>query len=117
MAFQNECTIMHQETINQVREVMPSEKDLSRLADVFKVFSDKTRVSILTALSEAELCVCDIAALLDMSVSAISHQLRVLKQSGLVKSRKDGKSVFYSLDDDHVKTILMNGFEHSQEKR
>ena len=85
------------------------------LAEVFKVFGDSTRIKILYVLFEAELCVCDIAQLLNMTQSAISHQLRILKQNRLVKNRRDGKSVFYSLADGHVKTIISQGMEHIQE--
>ena len=85
---------------------------LQDLADLFKVFGDPTRIRILYALSGQELCVCDIADVLDMTQSAISHQLRVLKQSRLVKFRRDGKTVFYSLSDDHVYTILRQGMDH-----
>jgi ArsR family transcriptional regulator len=95
---------------------MPDEENLLDLADLFKVFGDSTRVRILCALFQAELCVCDIAALLGMSTSAISHQLRILKQSKLIKNRRDGKVVYYSLDDDHVKNIFNQGLEHVSEK-
>ena len=91
---------------------MPDEDQLYDLAEVFKVFGDSTRIKILYVLFEAELCVCDIAQLLNMTQSAISHQLRILKQNRLVKNRRDGKSVFYSLADDHVRTIISMGREH-----
>jgi len=94
---------------------MPDEDQLYDLAEVFKVFGDSTRIKILYVLFEAELCVCDIAQLLNMTQSAISHQLRILKQNRLVKNRRDGKSVFYSLADSHVKTIISQGMEHIQE--
>ena len=94
---------------------MPDEDQLYDLAEVFKVFGDSTRIKILYVLFEAELCVCDIAQLLNMTQSAISHQLRILKQNRLVKNRRDGKSVFYSLADGHVKTIISQGMEHIQE--
>jgi ArsR family transcriptional regulator, lead/cadmium/zinc/bismuth-responsive transcriptional repressor len=110
-----DCTIIHEDVVNDVRRHMPSEVDLMDLADFFKVFGDSTRVSILCALFKSEMCVCDIAALLGMSKSAISHQLRVLKQSKLVKYRRDGKVVYYSLDDDHVKTIFAQGLTHIAE--
>ena len=93
-------------------EDLPDEELLYDLADLFKVFSDTTRIKILYALFEAEMCVCDIAALLGMTQSAISHQLKALKNARLVKSRRDGKTVFYSLADDHVKTIIDQGLEH-----
>ena len=104
------CT--HDDVIERVRAKLPDVEELYDLAEFFKVFGDTTRIKILYALVEAELCVCDIAQLLGMSQSAISHQLRVLKQSRLVKFRREGKTVFYSLADDHVKTIIGNGMEH-----
>ena len=86
------------------------------IADLFKIFGDSTRVRILWALNESEMCVCDISALLNMTQSAISHQLRLLKQSNLVKNRKDGKVVYYSIKDEHVKDIFSQGFLHIREK-
>ncbi|PKM56023.1 MAG: transcriptional regulator [Firmicutes bacterium HGW-Firmicutes-5] len=94
---------------------MPSEENLYDLAELFKVFGDTTRIKILWALVESEMCVCDIAVLLNMTHSAISHQLRVLKQARLVKKRKAGKVVFYSLDDGHVKQIFDQGLIHINE--
>ncbi len=110
------CTVIHEEVVNEVKKSMPKEEKLYDLAELFKVFGDTTRIKILHALFEAEMCVCDIAALLKMNQSAISHQLRVLKQAGLVKFRKEGKVVYYSLDDDHVKNIFEQGFEHINHK-
>lgn len=107
-----DCTVIHEETVNKVREGMPEEGVLERSADFFKVVGDRTRIRILHALFLSEMCVCDIAVLLDMNQSAISHQLRVLKQSGLVKYRREGKIVFYSLDDEHVMNILDQGLVH-----
>lgn len=95
--------------------VIPNPDTLQNLADLFKVFGDPTRIRILYALSAQELCVCDIAEILQMTQSAISHQLRVLKQMHLVKFRREGKTVFYSLADDHVYTILNQGIEHVEE--
>lgn len=95
--------------------VMPDDEVLYELADLFRVFGDSTRIKILYVLFESEMCVCDIAQLLNMNQSAISHQLRVLKQSKLVKYRRDGKTVFYSLADGHVRTILGQGMEHVAE--
>lgn len=95
--------------------IIPEPETLQNLADLFKVFGDPTRIRILYALSAQELCVCDIAEILQMTQSAISHQLRVLKQMHLVKFRRDGKTVFYSLADDHVATILRQGMEHVSE--
>ncbi|MGI5947048.1 MAG: ArsR/SmtB family transcription factor [Lachnospiraceae bacterium] len=94
---------------------MPKEEELYELADLFKIFSDPTRIKILYVLSESELCVCDIAEKLDMTQSAISHQLKILKQSKLVKNRREGKAIFYSLADSHVKTIMRQGLDHVQE--
>lgn len=96
-------------------QTIPEENTLYRLAELFKVFGDPTRIRILYALSAQELCVCDIAEILGMTQSAISHQLRVLKQTHLVKFRREGKTVFYSLDDDHVATMLSQGLEHVKE--
>jgi ArsR family transcriptional regulator len=94
---------------------MPDDEALYDLADLFRVFGDSTRIKILYALHDTELCVCDIANLLDMSQSAVSHQLRVLKDSKLVRFRRDGKTVYYALDDDHVRSILSLGMEHVEE--
>ncbi len=110
-----DCDVIHEATVNQVRQQMPQEELLYDLAELFKVFGDTTRVKILCALFEAEMCVCDISALLGMTQSAISHQLRVLKQARLVKFRKEGKVVYYSLDDDHIKNIFDQGMAHISE--
>lgn len=110
-----EVTEVHEDIVNHVRHKLPEESLLYDLAELFKVFGDSTRVRILVTLFEAELCVCDIAEVLGMSQSAISHQLRVLKQGKLVKNRREGKSVFYSLADDHIRTIFQQGFDHIQE--
>ncbi len=107
---------LHEDLIEKVRENMPEETVLYDLAELFKIFSDSTRIRILFVLFEAEVCVCDIADMLNMTQSAVSHQLRILKQSKLVKSRRDGKSVFYSLADDHVRTIIAQGLDHIQEE-
>lgn len=111
------CSIIHDDVVNEVKKHIPEEETLYDLADLFKVLGDSTRIKILCALFQAEMCVCDIAALLGMTQSAISHQLRVLKQSRLVKYRKDGKVVYYSLDDEHVKNIFDQGLLHIAEKR
>lgn len=111
-----DCTVIHDEIVNSVRENMPDEESLYDLAEIFKVFGDTTRIKILCALFSSEMCVCDLAVLLNMTQSAISHQLRVLKQARLVKFRRDGKIVYYSLDDDHVKQIFDQGFNHISEK-
>ena len=94
---------------------MPKDEQLFELADLFKMFGDGTRIRILYALFESEMCVCDIAQLLNMTQSAISHQLRLLKQSKLVKNRREGKTVYYSLADDHVRSIICQGMEHVME--
>lgn len=111
------CNVIHEDIVNKVREVIPAEETLYDLADLFKVLGDSTRVKILCVLFEAEMCVCDIAALLGMTQSAISHQLRVLKQARLVKYKKSGKVVYYSLDDEHVKSIFDQGLIHISEKK
>ena len=108
--------VIHEDIVNQVRDKMPQEESLYDLAELFKVFGDSTRIRILWALHEAEMCVCDIAVLLNMTQSAISHQLRVLKQANLVKNRKEGKVVYYSLVDDHVREIFDQGLIHINEK-
>ena len=106
---------VHEELLNIVREKMPEETELYDLAELFKVFGDSTRIRILFVLFETEVCVCDLAQALNMTQSAISHQLKILKQNKLVKSRRDGKSIFYSLADDHVRTIIAQGREHIEE--
>lgn len=111
------CDVVHDTIIDMVKKKMPQEEKLYDLAELFKVFGDTTRVKIISALFEAEMCVCDIAELLSMTQSAISHQLRVLRQARLVKHRKEGKVVFYSLDDEHIKTIFNQGLEHILEPR
>ncbi len=102
----------HEDVIEKVNETMPDEEILYDLAELFKIFGDSTRIKILYVLFESEMCVFDISQLLNMSMSAISHQLRILKQAQLVKFRREGKTVFYSLADDHVRTILGNGMDH-----
>jgi ArsR family transcriptional regulator, lead/cadmium/zinc/bismuth-responsive transcriptional repressor len=111
-----DCTVIHEDIVNKVKARMPAEENLYDLAELFKVFGDTTRVKILWALYESEMCVCDIAVLLNMTQSAISHQLRVLKQARLVKYKKDGKIVYYSLDDEHIKQIFDQGLIHINEK-
>ena len=107
-----DCSVIHQEVVDHVRERMPDDDLLLDLADTFKLFSDSTRLKILYALTEAEMCVCDISVLLGMTKSSVSHQLQVLKQANLIKYRKAGRVVYYSLADDHVKTICKMGMEH-----
>ena len=106
---------VHEHTVERVLSELPDDETLYDLAELFKVFGDSTRIKILYALFEAELCVCDIAQLLGLTQSAVSHQLRVLKTSRLVKPRREGKTVFYSLDDDHVRKIIAQGMEHIKE--
>lgn len=111
-----DCDVIHDDVVMKVRETMPEMETLYDLAELFKVFGDTTRVRILWALDSSEMCVCDIAYLLDMTQSAISHQLRVLKRAQLLRNRRDGKIVYYSLADDHVRTIFDQGFSHISEK-
>lgn len=106
---------IHEDVIKKVNEIMPDEELLYDLADFYKVFADSTRIKILYALLESEMCVCDLAQILGASQSAISHQLRILKQMKMVKFRREGKAVFYSLSDDHIENILNQGFEHIAE--
>lgn len=110
-----ECTELHEDRLQLVRTELPDEDKLYDLAELFKVFGDSTRIRILFVLFEAEVCVCDLAEALNMTASAVSHQLRILKSSKLVKSRREGKSVFYSLADNHVRTIISQGMEHVEE--
>jgi len=107
------CT--HEEIVEKVRQTMPGEDALYDLTELFRIFGDSTRVRILYVLFESEMCVCDIAQLLGMTQSAISHQLRALKNVRLVKSRREGKTIFYSLADSHVRAILDQGIEHISE--
>lgn len=117
-ALETECcevVEVHEDLLKIVKETMPDEEELNDLADLFKVFGDYTRIRILFVLFEAEVCVCDLAQALNMTQSAISHQLKILKQNRLVKSRREGKSIFYSLADEHVRTIIGKGREHIEE--
>ena len=110
------CGVIHEDIVKKVEENMPDEDLLYDIADLFRVFGDSTRVKILYALFESEMCVCDKAAILNMNQSAISHQLRVLKSARLVKNRRDGKVVYYSLDDEHVKQIFDQAMAHLKHK-
>lgn len=110
-----DCEVIHEDIVNQVKEKMPQVETLFDLAELFKIFGDSTRVRILWALDESELCVCDISVLLNMTQSAISHQLRILKQMNLVKYRRVGKIVYYALCDEHVKQIFNQGMIHISE--
>ena len=111
------CGLMHvhEDKVALVQANMPDDETLTKLADLYKVFGDGTRIRILYVLFESEVCVCDIARLVGMTQSAVSHQLRILKQASLIKSRRDGKTIFYSLADDHVTTLLRMGVEHVTE--
>ena len=107
-------TGIHQDTVRTVNRKMPDSVALYELADLFKLFGDSTRIGILWALSESEMCVCDLCALLKMKQPSVSHQLKNLKQSRIVKARRDGKVIYYSLDDDHIRMLLDVGMEHIQ---
>lgn len=110
-----EAPLFHPDAVETVRSNLPDDEFLYDLAELFKVFGDSTRIKVLFALFESELCVGDIAQVLGLSQSAVSHQLRILKQSKLVKFRREGKTVYYSLDDDHVRSMLSMGAEHVEE--
>ncbi|MCX6842573.1 MAG: metalloregulator ArsR/SmtB family transcription factor [candidate division WOR-3 bacterium] len=109
------CNVIHKAAVRKVRSVMPPSERRFELADFFRVFGDSTRIGILLALGRAELCVCDIGALLGMSQSAVSHQLKVLRQTRLVRYRREGKIAYYSLNDEHVRAILSLGIQHAEE--
>ena len=111
-----DCEATFQEVIDKVKQTFPSSEDITDLSDFFKIMGDGTRMSLLWALQQHEMCVGDLAVLLDMTKSAVSHQLKTLKTAKLIKSRKDGKNVFYSLDDDHINGILQQSLEHIQEQ-
>lgn len=110
-----EHVCVHEKLLQKVTAQMPKEEELYDLAELFKVFGDSTRIRILFVLFEAEVCVCDLAEALRMTQSAVSHQLKILKQAKLVKNRREGKSIFYSLADDHVRAIIGQGLEHIEE--
>ncbi|WP_022820060.1 ArsR/SmtB family transcription factor [Fusobacterium russii] len=112
-----DCDIVHEDVIKKVKSKMPEDETLSDLSDFFKVIGDGTRIRILWALDESEMCVCDLANVLNMTKSAISHQLRSLREANLVKFRKSGKEVFYSLADNHVKEIFEQGLIHIKEEK
>ncbi len=111
----NNYLAVHKETVNKVLAAQPHEEDLYDLAELFKVFGDSTRIRILYALIESELCVGDISQILNISQSAVSHQLKILKDAKLIKFRREGKIIFYALNDEHVRTILNVGMDHVQE--
>lgn len=110
-----DCEHVHSDVVEYVENVLPDEDVLYEIAELFKVFGDSTRTRIISALFEKELCVCDIADLLHMTKSAVSHQLRTLRQTKIVKSRRSGKEIFYSLDDEHIKKIYQMALEHLKE--
>ena len=110
------CNAIHEDIVEKVQKKMPGEESLLNLAELFKVFGDSTRIRIISALLFSRMCVCDIAAVLGMSKSAISHQLRILRQTKLVKYKREGKVVFYALDDTHVGAIFRQGLAHIHEE-
>lgn len=110
-------TCVHETEVERARSKMPGESILCALGDFFKTMGDSTRVKIVAALISGELCVCDIAATLDMTVSAVSHQLRVLRQAKVVRTRRDGKQIYYSIDDQHVGILFTVGLEHIREEQ
>ena len=112
-----ECNVIHEDVVERVRQQMPDETPVYEVSELFKVFGDSTRSRMICALRLEEMCVCDLAALLNMTQSAISHQLRILRSSRLVKSRKQGRVVYYSLDDDHIGEIFSLAFTHIMEER
>jgi ArsR family transcriptional regulator len=111
-----DCNVIHQDTVDKIKKQMPNKDLFYELADFFKILGDQTRMKILFALDKDEMCVCDIANVLGMSKSSISHQLATLRKSGIVKNRRVGKEVFYTLDDDHVKNVFEIGIEHIEHK-
>ncbi len=115
--MEHQCDFMHAhpEDIGKIAAAMPDEDAIIDLAELFKAFGDSTRIKILTALSVSELCVCDLSKTIGMTMSAVSHQLKILKTAGLVSVRREGKASFYALSDDHVVTMLKQGLEHISE--
>ena len=111
------CNAIHEDIVARVQKKMPDEESLLDLADLFKVFGDSTRIRIIAGLLHSRMCVCDIAFLLGMTKSAVSHQLRVLRQTRLVKYKREGKIVYYSLDDEHVSSIYKQGLTHIGDKK
>ena len=110
-----ECNVIHCDVVDKVKKALPKDEIIYDIAELFKVFGDSTRIRILYVLFESQMCVCDLAEALNMNQSAISHQLKILKQAKLVTGRREGKSVIYSLADDHVRTIIDQGREHIEE--
>lgn len=115
VSYEQKYLVIDEQTSLQIQDKIPVEEEVYDLADLFKIFSDSTRIKILCILFESEMCVYDLSGILGMSKSAVSHQLRLLKQSKLVKHRREGKIIFYSLSDDHIRKIIDNGLEHIQE--
>ena len=113
--MENICQIIHKDIVNNVAKSMLKEEVSINLAEFFKIFSDSTRIKILNALLTESMCVCDIAALLNMTHSAISHQLKILKKAKIVKYKREGKVVYYMLDDSHIEQIFKKGVEHIEE--
>ena len=107
-----DCNVIHQDAVDEVLKKMPDEYTFNRLADLFKLIGDTTRCRILFALDQKEMCVCDLANVLNMTKSSISHQLATLRRSGVVKCRKSGKEVYYTLDDEHIVQLFEIGLEH-----
>ena len=107
--------IVHPDVLDMVQQAMPDEETMLSMAELFKLFGDGTRVKILCALSQSEMCVCDLTVLLGLSQSAVSHQLRLLKQSRLVNTRREGKMIYYTLNDDHIDQIFAQALEHARE--
>ncbi|MBR3297443.1 MAG: helix-turn-helix transcriptional regulator [Firmicutes bacterium] len=115
MRTEQEQYEIHEDLLEAVEAEMPDDEELFDLAELFKIFGDSTRIRILFVLSKSELCVYDIAEALSMTASAVSHQLKVLRQARLIRNRREGKQIFYSLADDHVRTIIAMGLEHLEE--
>lgn len=113
----SDCEVIHLETVEAAKSIMPCDEEIFDLSELFKAFADSTRVKILWALDTHEMCVCDIAALLNMTKSAVSHQLRYLRDAKLIRNRRDGKVVFYELSDQHVRQIFEMAFEHIREDK
>ena len=112
-----DCDVIHENVVNAVKMKMPDENELYDLSDFFKILGDSTRAKIIWALDKSEMCVCDLAVLLNMTKSAVSHQLSLLRRDNLVKNRREGKNVFYTLADNHIKEIFEKGLEHIREKK
>ena len=114
--FSCDCNVIHEDAVNEVLSKMPNESIFCRLAFLFKLIGDTTRCRILFALDQREMCVCDLSNVLNMTKSSVSHQLATLRRSGIVKCRKSGKEVYYTLDDDHIFKLFEIGLEHIKER-